>query len=131
MSHDDNSENEYTEEGKIEHQYQEKIVEDLDSILDEIDEVLEENAEEFVRSYVKKGGQGSSFDLTAQFLAETAALGILQGLTYDSFKLLVSRITNTFTKETKAVVPSPLEGDEYYDKKTEADLKAAWIAAVR
>jgi ubiquitin-like protein Pup len=27
------------------------------AILDEIDEVLEENAEEFVRSYVQKGGQ--------------------------------------------------------------------------
>jgi ubiquitin-like protein Pup len=30
---------------------------DVDSILDEIDEVLEENAEEFVRSFVQKGGQ--------------------------------------------------------------------------
>lgn len=30
---------------------------DLDSILDQIDEVLEENAEEFVKSYVQKGGQ--------------------------------------------------------------------------
>ena len=29
----------------------------IDSILDEIDEVLEENAEEFVRGYVQKGGQ--------------------------------------------------------------------------
>ena len=29
----------------------------IDEILDEIDEVLEENAEEFVRSYVQKGGQ--------------------------------------------------------------------------
>jgi ubiquitin-like protein Pup len=36
---------------------QEKLTEDVDSILDEIDEVLEENAEEFVRSYVQKGGQ--------------------------------------------------------------------------
>lgn len=35
----------------------EKLSEDVDSILDEIDEVLEENAEEFVRSYVQKGGQ--------------------------------------------------------------------------
>lgn len=35
----------------------EKIGEDVDDILDEIDEVLEENAEEFVRSYVQKGGQ--------------------------------------------------------------------------
>ncbi|SDR25063.1 ubiquitin-like protein Pup [Thermostaphylospora chromogena] len=36
---------------------QEKLTEDVDAILDEIDEVLEENAEEFVRSYVQKGGQ--------------------------------------------------------------------------
>jgi ubiquitin-like protein Pup len=31
--------------------------EELDDLLDEIDEVLESNAEEFVRSYVQKGGQ--------------------------------------------------------------------------
>jgi ubiquitin-like protein Pup len=30
---------------------------ELDDLLDEIDEVLEDNAEEFVRSYVQKGGQ--------------------------------------------------------------------------
>lgn len=35
----------------------ERIKSDLDDILDEIDEVLEENAEEFVRNYVQKGGQ--------------------------------------------------------------------------
>lgn len=29
----------------------------LDDLLDEIDEVLEENAEEFVKNYVQKGGQ--------------------------------------------------------------------------
>ena len=43
-----------TEEVKERH---EKLSDDVDSILDEIDEVLEENAEEFVRSYVQKGGQ--------------------------------------------------------------------------
>jgi prokaryotic ubiquitin-like protein Pup len=36
---------------------QEKLTDDVDAILDEIDEVLEENAEEFVRSYIQKGGQ--------------------------------------------------------------------------
>jgi prokaryotic ubiquitin-like protein Pup len=36
---------------------QEKLTDDVDAILDEIDEVLEENAEEFVRSYVQKGGE--------------------------------------------------------------------------
>ncbi len=30
---------------------------DVDSILDEIDAVLEENAEDFVKSFVQKGGQ--------------------------------------------------------------------------
>jgi ubiquitin-like protein Pup len=30
---------------------------DVDSILDEIDDVLEVNAEEFVRSFVQKGGE--------------------------------------------------------------------------
>ncbi len=30
---------------------------DVDSLLDEIDDVLEENAEDFVRSYVQKGGE--------------------------------------------------------------------------
>ncbi len=34
-----------------------EMTEDIDAILDEIDEVLEENSEEFVRSYVQKGGQ--------------------------------------------------------------------------
>lgn len=29
----------------------------LDSLLDEIDDVLETNAEEFVKSFVQKGGQ--------------------------------------------------------------------------
>ncbi|MGH9100777.1 MAG: ubiquitin-like protein Pup [Acidimicrobiales bacterium] len=36
---------------------QEKLADDVDAILDEIDEVLEDNAEEFVRNYVQKGGQ--------------------------------------------------------------------------
>lgn len=30
---------------------------DIDDLLDEIDTVLEENAEEFVKNYVQKGGQ--------------------------------------------------------------------------
>jgi prokaryotic ubiquitin-like protein Pup len=35
----------------------EKIKAELDDLLDEIDEVLETNAEEFVKSYVQKGGE--------------------------------------------------------------------------
>lgn len=35
----------------------EQLKAELDDLLDEIDVVLEENAEEFVRNYVQKGGQ--------------------------------------------------------------------------
>lgn len=33
------------------------LVSETDSILDEIDSVLEENAEDYVRGFVQKGGQ--------------------------------------------------------------------------
>ena len=35
----------------------EELKAELDDLLDEIDDVLETNAEEFVKSYVQKGGQ--------------------------------------------------------------------------
>jgi ubiquitin-like protein Pup len=35
----------------------EKLKAELDDLLDEIDEVLEDNAEDFVKSYVQKGGE--------------------------------------------------------------------------
>jgi ubiquitin-like protein Pup len=35
----------------------EELKEEMDSLMDEIDSVLEENAEEFVKNYVQRGGQ--------------------------------------------------------------------------
>ena len=35
----------------------EALDEDVDAILDEIDDVLETNAEDFVKSFIQKGGQ--------------------------------------------------------------------------
>ena len=35
----------------------EALDDDVDAILDEIDEVLEANAEDFVKSFIQKGGQ--------------------------------------------------------------------------
>jgi ubiquitin-like protein Pup len=40
-----------------ERQSSEARSQEVDDLLDEIDEVLEDNAEEFVRSYVQKGGE--------------------------------------------------------------------------
>ncbi|MDA0737331.1 MAG: ubiquitin-like protein Pup [Nitrospirae bacterium] len=34
-----------------------KLQDDIDHLIDEIDEVLEENASEFVKNYVQKGGE--------------------------------------------------------------------------
>ena len=34
-----------------------ELKEEMDSLVDEIDEVLEENAEEFVKNYVQRGGE--------------------------------------------------------------------------
>ena len=50
-------EDEVVEEAPATSEKGEKIKAELDDLLDEIDEVLEENAEEFVRSYVQKGGE--------------------------------------------------------------------------
>lgn len=35
----------------------EKLKEDMDALIEEIDDVLEENAEEFVKNYVQRGGE--------------------------------------------------------------------------
>ncbi len=35
----------------------ERIKKELDELLDDLDDLLEENAEEFVASYVQRGGQ--------------------------------------------------------------------------
>ena len=43
--------------------------EEIDELLDEIDEVLESNAEEFVRSYIQKGGE-----LIVLFVAASSVL---------------------------------------------------------
>ena len=48
---------EVTEEAPAGTERGEKLKADIDDLLDEIDEVLEENSEDFVRSYVQKGGQ--------------------------------------------------------------------------
>ena len=34
-----------------------RLTEEMDDLVDEIDKVLEENAAEFVKNYVQKGGQ--------------------------------------------------------------------------
>ncbi len=46
-----------TDEAVSSHANSDQLKSDLDDLLDEIDEVLEENAEEFVRNYVQKGGE--------------------------------------------------------------------------
>jgi ubiquitin-like protein Pup len=48
---------EVAEEAPATNERGEKLKAELDDLLDEIDDVLETNAEEFVKSYVQKGGE--------------------------------------------------------------------------
>jgi ubiquitin-like protein Pup len=48
---------EVVEEAPTTSEQGEKNKAELDDLLDEIDDVLEANAEDFVKSYVQKGGQ--------------------------------------------------------------------------
>lgn len=50
-------EEEVTEEAPATSEQGEALKAELDDLLDEIDEVLETNAEDFVKSYIQKGGQ--------------------------------------------------------------------------
>ncbi|MBF0972036.1 MAG: ubiquitin-like protein Pup [Actinomyces graevenitzii] len=51
----------YSSQQRAPSQWQEPVeqleIQDLDDILDDIDAVLEENAQEFVDSFIQKGGQ--------------------------------------------------------------------------
>ena len=48
---------EVEEEAPASNKNAEELKAELDDLLDEIDEVLESNAEDFVKSYVQKGGE--------------------------------------------------------------------------
>jgi ubiquitin-like protein Pup len=48
---------ETVEEAPAKSESGDKLKAEMDDLLDEIDDVLETNAEDFVKSYVQKGGQ--------------------------------------------------------------------------
>ena len=50
-------EKEKIEDNPIDKEKAQKVKEDMDKLIDEIDDVLEKNSEEFVKSYVQKGGE--------------------------------------------------------------------------
>jgi ubiquitin-like protein Pup len=54
---DDGGDEESGEGGQKMAEKGEELKEEMDNLLDEIDSVLEENAEEFVKNYVQRGGE--------------------------------------------------------------------------
>ena len=57
QTHNEDSDTSIDEEAISTNQANSELASELDGLLDEIDSVLETNAEEFVKSYVQKGGQ--------------------------------------------------------------------------
>lgn len=51
------SDKERVEDKPVDEEKAKKVKEDMDQLLDEIDDILEENSEEFMKSYVQKGGE--------------------------------------------------------------------------
>jgi ubiquitin-like protein Pup len=115
-----------TEEVRERH---EKLSDDVDAILDEIDEVLEESAEEFVRSYVIKGGQGWSTFIDPSFFVGAATASIVAAVTYDAFKKMIASVIHAINK-----VPGPVEtrvfaNDGSLDPGFEQIVNEAWEVA--
>lgn len=50
-------EEEQVDEAAVDTAETDELLDEVDDLLDEIDDVLEENAEEFVKGYVQKGGE--------------------------------------------------------------------------
>jgi len=114
-------------------QQQERLEEDVELILSEIEEVLEDEgfAELFVRSYAQKGGQGWSTFLDPGFYVGAAAICVVAGGTWDSFKLILGRVVKALRQLPGPPIPSPLAGDDSYDPEFEHMLRQTWLNAIR
>lgn len=125
MNNEDHRRSEDEIESQVVGERHDQLSDDIEAIADMIDEVLEENAEEFVRSYVEKGGQGWSGFFTPEFYVGAAAAGILSGATYDIFKTVIRRITKALLQ-----IPgrSTVRPDQAYE---DMIIEEAWITASR
>jgi len=103
---------------------------ETDIILDEIDQVLDETAEEFVRGFVEKGGQGQSFLLSEAFYISAAAQGVIGNASYEIFRAVIVRVIKALRQ-----VPGPhrqdsLRPDGSPDFELEETLRRVWNLAV-
>lgn len=108
----------------------ERLGEDVDTILDEIDDVLEENAEVFVRAYVRKGGQGWSSFLDPSFFVGAAAASVVAAASWDALKLSVNKVIAAL-RHTGDGSAHMLNADELLADGTEELLRKAWERARR
>lgn len=46
-----------TEDNPVDNEKAEKLKGDMDKLLDEIDDILEEEGQDFIKSYVQRGGE--------------------------------------------------------------------------
>jgi len=106
-----------------------RLSDDVDPVLDQIDDILSENAEEFVRSFVDKGGQGWSSMLDPSFFIGATSAGVAAAMTWDAFKLTMKRVLRTVHQ-----VPGPSDGsllqrNGELDPDLERMLKDVWGTA--
>ncbi|MFD8383127.1 ubiquitin-like protein Pup [Streptomyces sp. NPDC059679] len=94
-----------------------------DGTLSHIDDILQDNSEDFVRSFVERGGQGWSAFLDPQFYALAAAHGVISGATWAAFKSAMTRVLRSLHM-VRAHLDLTTEGT--LDPQLEQQLHIAW-----
>ncbi len=102
----------------------------VDDLMAEIDDELTANEEDFVRSFVQKGGQGWSGLLDPSFFVAAASISVAAGMSWDSFLRMMNRLVLAVRQ-----VPGPsntealLGDDDRLDPSFVEMLEYAWRRA--
>ncbi|MFI0966070.1 ubiquitin-like protein Pup [Streptomyces sp. NPDC021080] len=89
-----------------------------DSILDEMDAALQADEEQFVRSFVQKGGQGWSGIVDPSFFVGAVTVSAASGMAWDDFLKMMARILSAMRH-----VPGPGDPESFLQEDGTLDLQ--------
>ncbi|WP_433452521.1 ubiquitin-like protein Pup [Streptomyces sp. CA-142005] len=89
----------------------------LHNVMDEIDAVLQADEEQFVRSFVQKGGQGWSGIVDPSFFMGVVSVSAASGMDFDDFLKMMARILSAMRH-----VPGPGDPESFLREDGTLDL---------
>lgn len=110
-----------------------RLTDDVDHLLDEISDKLDSEAEEFVRGFIQKGGQGWSSFLDPAFFIGAATASLVAGVAWDAFKVSMAKSIHAL-RHVQLRNDTPIHvdegsGEEVYDDDFVHVLSEAWDTA--